>query len=219
MSVFGEFRVSPRALVLSGTFETEPTTVVDIDQDVASNKEDLCSYFAVSGVANTPFESAARADASVDSLRKVHDSEAGGIYRAEWADGIERLVHEYTRDGASILNARGDVSGWLLRMRFDAHTQISTFTTALRDRGFSFELLRLHEMTYTKVGSRFGLTAKQQEALVTAWEMGFFNLPREVSMADVAKELGISAQSFSDRLRRAQYTLIADALRVGQSRE
>lgn len=219
MGIFGEFRVPPRALTLSETFEAEPRTVVDIDQDVASNKENLCSYFAVSGVASTPFETAARADDSVDTLRMVHDSKGGGIYRAQWEDQIERLVHEYTRDGASILNARGDVSGWLLRMRFDAHSQISTFTTALRDHDFSFELLRLHEMTNTKAGSRFGLTSKQQEALVAAWEMGFFDLPRDASMADVAEELGISAQSFSDRLRRAQHTLIGDALRIGQHRE
>jgi len=103
-------------------------------------------------------------------------------------------------------------------MRFDAQTQISTFTTTLRDHDFSFELLRLHEMASPKSGSQFGLTPKQQEALVTAWEMGFFHLPRDVSMKDVATELGISAQSFSDRLRRAQYTLIADALRVNQNK-
>jgi predicted DNA binding protein len=218
MSIFGEFRVPPSALALSETFAAEPETVVDIDQDVASNKDHLCPYFAVSGVSHTPFETAARTDASVDSLQSVHESKKGRIYRAQWRDRVETLVHEYTRDGASILNARGDVSGWLLRMRFDAHTQISTFTTALRDHDFSFELVRLHEMTYTKAGSRFGLTTKQQEALITAWEMGFFDLPRDVSMADVAEELGISAQSFSDRLRRAQHTLIADALGVTQSR-
>ncbi|WP_226021943.1 helix-turn-helix domain-containing protein [Halomicrobium salinisoli] len=33
-------------------------------------------------------------------------------------------------------------------------------------------------------------------------------------MEEVADELGITAQSFSDRLRRAQHTLVANTLRV-----
>jgi hypothetical protein len=91
---------------------------------------------------------------------------------------------------------------------------IGEFTSHLRDRGFSFDLVRLHEMSYTQTGSQFGLTPKQHEALVTAWQMGFFELPRETSMEAVADELGIRPQSLSDRLRRAQNTLIGDTLRV-----
>jgi predicted DNA binding protein len=218
MSIFGEFRVPIHALTLSETFGAEPETVVDIDQDVASNKEHLCPYLAVSGVSNERFETAARNDSAVDSIRMVHETATGGIFRANWRPRIESLVQEYTKDGSSILNARGDRSGWSLRMRFDARSNISSFTTALQDEEFSFELLRLHEMTGFKAGSRFGLTGKQQEALVTAWEMGFFDLPRTVTMADVAGELGISPQALSDRLRRAQQTLIADALTMDQNR-
>jgi predicted DNA binding protein len=47
--------------------------------------------------------------------------------------------------------------------------------------------------------------------------MGYFDLPREASMAAVAEELGITPQSLSDRLRRAQHTLIGDTLRAAMS--
>lgn len=93
MSIFGEFRVPPSALALSETFKAEPETVVDIDQDVASNKEHLCPYFAVSGVSTTIFEPTARADDSVDSLQRVHESRKGGIYlRAILTGSGERRV-------------------------------------------------------------------------------------------------------------------------------
>ncbi|OYR55578.1 hypothetical protein DJ73_01770 [Halorubrum sp. Ea1] len=214
MSIFGEFRVPPRALALSETFDAEPTTVVEIDRLVASDMESLTPYFVVSGVSNAAFETAARADDSIDTLHRMQDAENLTTYRATWGDHVESLAQEYTSDGTSILKARGDANGWGLRIRFDSQARIGEFTRFLRDRGFSFDLVRLHKMTYAKTGSRFGLTPKQQDALVTAWQMGYFDLPREASMAAVAEELGITPQSLSDRLRRAHHTLIGDTLRA-----
>jgi hypothetical protein len=53
-----------------------------------------------------------------------------------------------------------------------------------------------------------GLTDRQQEALRTAYEMGYFEIPRTASLEAVASELGITASSLSERLRRAQTHVI-----------
>jgi hypothetical protein len=53
-----------------------------------------------------------------------------------------------------------------------------------------------------------GLTDRQQEALRTAYEMGYFEIPRTASLDDVAAELDITASSLSERLRRAQTHVI-----------
>ena len=214
MSIFGEFRVPPRALALSETFEAEPETVVQIDRVVASDMVSLTPYLVVSGVSNAAFEAAASTDESIDALQQVLDAEQSTMYRVGWGDRVEALVREYTNENTSILKARGTAGGWILRIRFDSHALVGEFTGHLRDRGFPFDLVRLHEMSYAQTGSQFGLTPKQNEALVTAWQMGFFELPRETSMAAVAEELDITPQSLSDRLRRAQNTLIGDALRL-----
>lgn len=55
-----------------------------------------------------------------------------------------------------------------------------------------------------------GLTDRQTEALRTAYEMGYFEVPRGASLDAVAAELGISASSLSERLRRAQTELIEE---------
>ncbi|MFC7028783.1 helix-turn-helix domain-containing protein [Halomicroarcula sp. GCM10025324] len=214
MSIFGEFHVPPRALALSETFEAEPETVVQIDRVVASDMNALAPYFIVSGVPNAAFEAAASSDESIKTLQQILDGETGTMYRGRWADHVESLAREYTSEGTSILKARGDVNGWVLRVRFDGRTQIGEFASHLRDHGFAFDLVRLHEMTYSQTGSQFGLTPKQQDALVTAWQMGYFDLPRQTSMEAVAEELDITPQSLSDRLRRAQNTLIGDTLRM-----
>jgi hypothetical protein len=53
-----------------------------------------------------------------------------------------------------------------------------------------------------------GLTDRQQEALRTAYQMGYFEIPRTATLEEVAAELGISPSSLSERLRRAQTHLI-----------
>ena len=53
-----------------------------------------------------------------------------------------------------------------------------------------------------------GLTDPQHEALRTAYEMGYFEIPRAASLEDVAAELDITASSLSERLRRAQTHLV-----------
>jgi hypothetical protein len=57
-----------------------------------------------------------------------------------------------------------------------------------------------------------GLTDRQHEALRTAYELGYFDIPRRASLETVADELDISASSVSERLRRAQTQLIEETV-------
>ncbi|MFB6122588.1 MAG: helix-turn-helix domain-containing protein [Haloferacaceae archaeon] len=57
-----------------------------------------------------------------------------------------------------------------------------------------------------------GLTDRQREALRTAYERGYFDVPRKAALEDVAAELGISASSASERLRRAQTQLVEETV-------
>jgi hypothetical protein len=57
-----------------------------------------------------------------------------------------------------------------------------------------------------------GLTDNQQEARRTAYELGYFDIPRQASLEAVAAELDISASSVSERLRRAQTRLVEETV-------
>jgi hypothetical protein len=54
------------------------------------------------------------------------------------------------------------------------------------------------------------MTDAQREALLTAHEMGYYEVPRATSLEAVAAELGVTAPSLSERLRRANANLVAD---------
>jgi hypothetical protein len=57
-----------------------------------------------------------------------------------------------------------------------------------------------------------GLTNRQDEALRIAYERGYFEIPRQTSLEEIAAELDITASSVTERLRRAQTQLIEETV-------
>ncbi len=62
----------------------------------------------------------------------------------------------------------------------------------------------------TVVVDRDRLTDRQRETLRTAYEMGYFEYPREENAEAVADELGIGVSTFAEHLAAAQSTLVAE---------
>jgi hypothetical protein len=82
---------------------------------------------------------------------------------------------------------------------------------AFWQRNGSFRLCRLTRDGDAKPPGD-GLTGRQREALRIAYELGYFDVPRGASLADVGTELGISASAASERLRRAQTRLVEETV-------
>lgn len=100
--------------------------------------------------------------------------------------------------------------------RFPSREALSNFQDAAHERNRMFELLSLYEEKPTENdggrGNRYGVTAAQREALVSALEQGYFSVPRQTTMESVAENLGISTSALSSRLRRGQQTLLRNTL-------
>lgn len=56
------------------------------------------------------------------------------------------------------------------------------------------------------------LTDRQFEVIETAYEMGFYEIPREASTEDIAGELDIDAATVSEHLQRAERNLLTQQL-------
>ena len=59
------------------------------------------------------------------------------------------------------------------------------------------------------------LTARQREVLERAYELGYFEYPRDANAAEVAESLGIGSSTFVEHLNTAQSKLLSDLLRSG----
>lgn len=61
-------------------------------------------------------------------------------------------------------------------------------------------------------GVRLRVSDRQWEALATAWDTGYYELPREGDIEAVADELDCTGSTASDLLRRAERHIVAAAL-------
>ncbi|WP_435181799.1 bacterio-opsin activator domain-containing protein [Halorussus sp. AFM4] len=214
MSVIAEFTVPADALALSETLAETPEMIVEIERVVAHDDDVVMPYFWVRGGDRAAFEEAVNADPTTRNVTKLDEYEDATLYRAEWTQNIESIVYAYLEAGATIVEATGRADDWELRMRFDDDRSVTDFRDHCRRHGVAFELNRLYHPSEPKGGGQYGLSPKQRNALVAALERGYFDVPRTVSMGDLATELGISQQSLSKLLRRAHRNLVANALTV-----
>ncbi|QSG14769.1 helix-turn-helix domain-containing protein [Halapricum desulfuricans] len=61
------------------------------------------------------------------------------------------------------------------------------------------------------------LTARQREVLDTAYEMGYFEYPKEATASEVADALDVATPTFTEHLAAAQHNLLAELLDTEQS--
>lgn len=213
MSLFGEFSVPSRSFALQETLAALPGLVVEIERVVAS-EETLTPYFWVADCDLDAFEAAAGDDPSVADLRRLDEFDEATLYRADWKENVEALVYAYTDVAAVILEATGRADEWDLRMRFDDREALARFREHCRENGVDYELRRLYGLSHPRTGGQFGLTPKQQEALLSAWEAGYFGLPRESTLEEVADDLDITQQALSERVQRGLDALVENTLAV-----
>lgn len=213
MSLFGEFQVPTGAFALERTLERVPATTVEIERVVATDGV-LAPYFWVATSDDDAFEAVARDDPSVTEITKLDSFDEASLYRADWTEDVEPITYAYGELGVGVLEASGTSDGWELRFHFEDRDELDALCEYCEAAGIEFSLSRLHRLHSAEPGSQYGLTEKQEEALVTAWEMGYYETPRTVTLEDVATELDISPQSLGQRLRRGHRNWIDDALVV-----
>lgn len=82
----------------------------------------------------------------------------------------------------------------------------------LEDAGFDITLERLRDYHHQETPLD-ALTERQREVLEIAYELGYYDIPRDSSTAEVAAELGIDGSTVVEHLQRAEHNLLATLLR------
>lgn len=152
-------------------------------------------------------DDALAADPSVETLVETEEFDREKFYQLEWTDEVIDRVNTYIDKEGSILRAEATTEGWEVRIRFANRDQFDTFRDTLSQQGHSFTLLDLTEPGSPR--QSFGeLTPDQRDALVAAHAAGYFTVPRETTIQELAEELDMSHQSLSELLRRGMEKLV-----------
>jgi predicted DNA binding protein len=100
--------------------------------------------------------------------------------------------------------------------RFPSRDAIVALKRACYERDRKFKLLNIYQERAAEADqtilNRYGVTKSQQEALVVALKQGYFEIPRQTRMENIADTLGISTSALSSRIRRGQKALLSNTL-------
>lgn len=206
MSVVADFSVPAEAFCLGNTLEAVPTATAELDRVVAHSPNHVMPFVWVIDTDRETFDAALAEDSTVSSSSVSDSFEGTYLYHMDWAPVVEERLGVVLDHHGVILEARGTGGGWRLWVRFGSREDFSGFS----DHFGEFGEVTLHRMTSqeTPGGVNYGVTAKQREALLAAFDAGYFDTPRAATGDEVAEQLGITQQSVSRRLRRGIDTLI-----------
>lgn len=210
MSVVADFSVPADAFCLGSALNAVPAMTVELDRVVAHSPDHVMPFVWVIDADRAAVDAAVAEDSTVESADVTDSFEDVHLYHVDWADVVAERLHTILDHDGVALEARGRGDKWRLLVRFSSREHFSTF----RDHFRAFGEVTLHQMTsaQTPGGVQYGVSAKQREALLAAYDSGYYDTPSASTGEDVARQLGVTQQSVSRRLRRGVRSLIENTL-------
>lgn len=181
---------------------------LQVEQEAALGPDSTLLTFWAFGTDFAAFEAALERDHTIEDVRYLSDPEDGErLYRVT-VPASRTTYWKWVELGAVLLDAVVTHRGWDVRMRFPDRETLSAYRDHCLDRDLGFSLRSVRDSSGSPSDHPYGLTGPQHEILVAALEGGYFEVPRETRMHDLATEFGISDQAASERLRRALSKLL-----------
>lgn len=211
MATEATFTIPADQFPLGTLFKQLPGVTVELERIIPAQNV-VIPYFWVRGTAIEDIEEAFHDHPGVKNIRLVDSVEDEYLLRVEWAMEYEGVLNTLMETGISLMQAVGTKEGWTFDIRGDDRRDIAAFQERCREKDISITLTKLHALTPLDSETEAAPTDTQQEALVLAYERGYFNTPRDVTMADIGDELGISQQAVASRLRRGMSAILGSTL-------
>jgi predicted DNA binding protein len=207
MATIVEFRVPIDQLALAHTFASIPDLRIEIERFAAHDVGSAMPFVWVTADDFGAFEAALDEDPTVETFETLAEFDDERFYRMNWIDRIDFVIHLLVEEEGSITRARTTGDFWQLQVLFPEHDSLSRTYEFCEESGLSLTVESIYELD-THEGSQFGLTEQQRTTLVEAKKQGYYDVPRSVSLAELADSLDVSHQALSERFRRAHANLI-----------
>ncbi|WP_137283578.1 helix-turn-helix domain-containing protein [Halorussus salinisoli] len=196
--------------ILRTALRAAPEMSVAIEQQTSRETKPFALAFWATDGDFEAFETGLADDPTVDDVMVLAELKDQRLYQVELTDDADEHMtyHSWADLGAVFISSERVGDGWNTRIRFPDRESLQQYVEFCERHGLTFDLQKLYAADDYDGGDSLGLTECQYEALRTATERGYFEVPRRVELEDLADALDISRQAVSERLRRATETLV-----------
>jgi hypothetical protein len=142
----------------------------------------------------------------------LDETDRGTLFRLELEREVDGFVDAMVETGAKFLQGVERTDGWQFSLRFDDYDAMTAFYHRCSGDDVDITVDELHTPGDRRGSELLGLTRPQQEALVVAVESGYYDVPRQATLEELADRLGISDSAVSQRLRRGTARLVRSSI-------
>lgn len=207
MSLTAEFRLGSHRLPLVDVADAVPDVTLQLENGEQPTSGPFVLFIRATGASFDGIESALDRSPWVQEFFLISDTNMIRIYQIVTTSRRPSPVEELRLGKTHLESVNFLANGWQMSQQFADRAELATFRDSCEEMNISFHLDRLYDSTSTDM-DLIGVTEKQREALLTAYEMGYFAVPRKASMAAVAAAIDISLPALAERLHRAESHLI-----------
>jgi len=211
MATEATFAVPSDQFPLGTVFEQLPGVKVELER-IIPERDVVIPFFWVRGTKADDIENAFNAHPRVREIRLVDSVEDEHLMRVEWRLEYNDVLTALSETEVPIIDAIGTNQQWTFEVRGEDRTDIAAFQQRCQELNIPVTLTALHALTPVDTAAEAGLTDAQQEALVLAYERGYFDSPREVALKEIGDELGITQQAVGSRLRKGTKYVVGSTL-------
>lgn len=210
-----EFRLNHP--ILTHALSQVPETEITWERSDAIDESRVRILLWVEGGDLDAFEAAIEDDPTVATPTRVIEVGERRLIQSELVgEGLRSSVYPLmVEEGGVIQNLTATHGGWEFRAAFPDERSFDRFHGFCRDHGIGFEFKRLYNEQQADEEPGYGLTVPQRETLIAAVSCGYFEIPRQCSLAELGEDLGISETAASERVRRAVKQLITQTVSSG----
>lgn len=203
-------RLPTETFALHETFAAIPDLTVECAPHTASGETASMSLLWAS-TDDPDLTATLERDPTVFSATELRRTDDRRLYRVEWTHDVHRCIDILLQSQGILLSNHGTQTGWNVEILYPNREDVRTATECCERYGLSFTLDTIRSLDSDR-DAQCGLTPAQHNILTQACQRGYFAVPREIGLEELAEEMNVSHQALSERLRRGHDTLIRSTL-------
>lgn len=213
MGTIVDTTIPTEQFALRDTFESVHDAEFQTVRVVAHETGQLMPYIWASASDLDALHEALQADSSTEDVTRLATGDGRSLYQMTWRAHMRVIVYVLVEEQGTLLGAHGQRDQWEFRILFPDHDSVSATYDFCAEYGINLTIRRVNGVGDLVRHGGAELSEKQHEALVTALETDYYDVPRGKTLEELAGELEVSHQALSERLRRGHRALIENTLR------
>lgn len=202
MSVIAELRIHPDDFELGQILDLDGSSAIGLETLVPSGDVAVPLFWAYEPI-RASFTDSVERYPTVNKIIEVDAYEDRTLFKLDWDATQDHLFSCIMANDGQIISATGTATSWDFEIRFPDRAAMRDYQTCCEDAHISVDFIRIYNPTSPEGSPWYGLSDPQYDALTLAVRMGYYDIPRGCTTAELADELGISDQAVTERLRRA----------------